>query len=60
MLTKSVNTGIAELSRVALIAVVIAGTVVLLGNTLKDKFDQAQCSVAGAADGGELDCAPDE
>jgi pilus assembly protein Flp/PilA len=45
---------------VALIAVVIAGTVVLLGNTLRDKFDQAQCSVAGAAEGEELDCGPDE
>lgn len=31
---------------VALIAVVIAGTVVALGTTLKDKFDQASCTVA--------------
>src|SRR5262245_19590812 len=31
---------------VALIAVVIAGTVVVLGSTLKDRFDQATCEVA--------------
>src|SRR5258705_1371339 len=31
---------------VALIAVVIAGTVVALGSTLKDRFDQATCEVA--------------
>jgi pilus assembly protein Flp/PilA len=30
---------------VALIAVVIAGTVVALGSALKDRFDQATCEV---------------
>jgi pilus assembly protein Flp/PilA len=34
---------------VALVAVVIAGTVVALGTALKDKFDQATCEVASTS-----------
>lgn len=35
---------------VALIAVFIAGTVVLLGNALQSKFNEATCKVANGAD----------
>ena len=40
---------------VALIAVFIAGTVVLLGNALQSKFNEATCKVANGADAG-TDC----
>ena len=38
---------------VALVAVVIAGTVLALGDTLKNKFDQASCQVAASATTGD-------
>ena len=41
---------------VALIAVVIAGTVVALGTVLNTKFQNATCSVANGGDAGGADC----
>jgi pilus assembly protein Flp/PilA len=43
---------------VALIAVFIAGTVVLLGTALQSKFTEATCKVANGADT-DADCTAD-